>query len=287
MCERDQIRRWLDEADEPSGTPDPSTRTRALRAPILHWIHGVQPFFVPSDEADACLERLLADLVGDLRGTLFLPSRDTDLSSLTDSLERFARELSAWVGSLPLGASRGPGLVVAAEYSPELQLRVLGLEPGSMKEPILDLGCGEQARLVGYLRAHGKAAVGIDRYSFRAEGARVADWFSLPLLHQSWGTVIAHQSFSLHFLHHHLSANGDAERYASRYMEILQALCPGGVFVYAPGLPFLELLLPRERYRVTRRALAIAPPAGTPLAEWLEILGESPLYASRVEPVDT
>jgi hypothetical protein len=286
MSQRDQILSWLEESPDHSGPPDSRAPTTVLRAQVLRWIHGVQPFFVLSPEAESSLERLLADLLGGLRGACRSPDVGVDPSNFTQALEVFARLLASWVDSLGLGHARDQDAVVAAEYSPELQLSVLGLELAAMKEPVLDLGCGEQARLVEYLRARGKAAVGIDRYASRGEATRVVDWFSLPLLPRSWGTVIAHQSFTLHFLHHHLRDAVHAERYARRYMEILSALGPGGAFVYAPGLPFLEPLLARERFRVAKRALAIAPPERAPLTQWLEVLGESPLYACRVEPAD-
>jgi hypothetical protein len=38
-------------------------------------------------------------------------------------------------------------------------------------------------------------------------------------------------------------------------MQLLDALVPGGSFVYAPGLPFVERFLPAERFGVVRRAL--------------------------------
>ena len=41
-----------------------------------------------------------------------------------------------------------------------------------------------------------------------------------------------------------------------QYMAILSALVPGGSFYYSPGLPFIEELLPSERYQVTRRKVS-------------------------------
>ena len=39
--------------------------------------------------------------------------------------------------------------LVCAEYSVELQLHVLGIREESIKEPILDIGCGEHGKLIG------------------------------------------------------------------------------------------------------------------------------------------
>jgi hypothetical protein len=40
-------------------------------------------------------------------------------------------------------------------------------------------------------------------------------------------------------------------------MRILEALTPGGGFHYAPALPFLERLLPPERWSVRRSPIAV------------------------------
>ena len=60
-------------------------------------------------------------------------------------------------------------------------------------------------------------------------------------------------ALSIHFLHHHLRPDGHPDRYAQKYMDVLQALRPSGRFIYAPGLPFIESLLPRNRYLVEKR----------------------------------
>jgi SAM-dependent methyltransferase len=190
-----------------------------------------------------------------------------------------ARDLSGLVADLAAQAAArglGPGPVVSAEYAPELQLAVLGVEPDLLPEPILDLGCGAEARLVRALRARGKDARGIDRAATPSEGVSRTGWFDAPLAEASLGTALSHLAFSLHFLHHHLRPGDEAARYARRYMEILRALRPGGLFAYAPGLPFVEAHLPAGTWRVERTPVAIPrPPAppGTP---------ELPWYASRV-----
>jgi hypothetical protein len=52
----------------------------------------------------------------------------------------------------------------------------------------------------------------------------------------------------LHFLHHHLRCDDSAFVYARTYMRVLRSLKPGGVFAYAPALPFIEELLPASSY---------------------------------------
>ncbi len=148
----------------------------------------------------------------------------------------------------------GPYPVVAAEYRPELQCELLGLEPERLLTPIVDLGCGRTAALVSYLRQKGLAATGLDRL---AEAPRVLrrDWFEQPFAPRSIGTLISHQAFSLQFFHQHLASGPEVERYARKYRELLQALLPGGLFAYAPGLPFVERWLDPARFVCQRRAL--------------------------------
>jgi hypothetical protein len=142
-----------------------------------------------------------------------------------------------------------------ATYSAEFQLSMLGLQPEMMTTPVLDLGCGADARLVTALNARGMTAFGVDRMAQDSDRVRRADWFDAPLTPNTWGTIIAHMSFSTHFLHHHLRADGHPEQYARGYMAILRALKAGGCFAYTPGLPFIETLLPRDQYRVEHHAV--------------------------------
>ena len=95
----------------------------------------------------------------------------------------------------------------------------------------------------------------------------------MPLPAGSLGTVLSHLGFSLHFLHHHLRPGDEALRYARRYMEVLRSLRPGGVFAYAPGLPFVEEHLDAGRWRLERTPLPVPDAAVAPPVPW---------YSSRV-----
>jgi len=136
--------------------------------------------------------------------------------------------------------------VVCSEYTPRFQLEVLGIALTDLRAPVLDLGCGPQAGLVRYLRANGIEAFGIDRNAEQPDFCvRSAGWFDLSLEPGAWGTIISHMAFTNHFVHHHYRRDGNAEGYARKYMEILHALKPGGAFVYAPRLPFIEAIIER------------------------------------------
>lgn len=143
------------------------------------------------------------------------------------------------------------------EYDPQFQLALWHVKPNELQEPILDLGCGANARLVHYLRKAGLEAWGMDRFSGHSEYVLHGDWLETPLASNYWGTIISHMGFSNHFFHHHLRKDGHPERYARRFMEIINALKPGGRFLYAPGLPFFEPLLPEERVRVVTHPITV------------------------------
>lgn len=156
-------------------------------------------------------------------------------------LEWTRKQLTA-VGALEVVRETG-FRPVCSHYSPELQLQVLGIQPAKIQGPILDLGCGD-GRLVRILREHGHSATGIDRNA--PDGLLKGEWFDAPLEAKRWGTIIAHQSVSLHFRRAHLVSASRASDYARLYLRIIRALLPGGRFLYAPSLPFFEHVLPGE-----------------------------------------
>jgi SAM-dependent methyltransferase len=165
--------------------------------------------------------------------------------------------------------------VVCGDYSPITQIAVLGIDLDRLAAPVLDLGCGRSARLVYYLRSMGIEAVGVDRTVERERFLVEKDWFDLRFTEKSWGTVVSHMAFSNHFIFHHLYKNGDPNRYARLYMSILGSLRPGGVFCYAPGLPFIEQFLPEALFTVEKRELT-----GMPIPE--DPLQRETWYAARV-----
>jgi hypothetical protein len=136
-------------------------------------------------------------------------------------------------------------------YSPELQMSILRLEPGAIREPLLDIGCGPEALLVRALRDRGVKAFGIDRSISRREDYLVeAEWEGHDLGAEAWGTIVSNLAFSNHFIYHYIRDDGADIAYLRRYMDILAALEPGGSFRYAPALPFVERHLDRGRYCV-------------------------------------
>lgn len=217
-------------------------RVMAWARAITVWLHGRQQFL---DVAEAAVEASLRRAVARVG---------------VDGIEAAARGLRTELAAL-VRAQLGerPTEVVCSEYSPALQLRLLGLTLAGVRGPVLDVGCGAAAALVTTLRARGTAAEGIDR-------VRGDDWLRFAYGAERWATIVSHQAFSLHFLHHHLRSGPTAMAYAEVYMNLLRALIGGGVFAYAPGLPFIEAMLPRATWRVVRVPL---PDAGSPALQAL------------------
>lgn len=140
--------------------------------------------------------------------------------------------------------------VICAEYSALLQINLLQIDVPNLIEPVLDIGCGENAWLVKYLRELGIDAYGVDRLSSNCSYLHCANWMEFEFKPQHWGTVVSNLSFALHFSNHNQRNDGDYLAYAKKYMEILSSLKIGGSFYYAPSLPFIEAYLPLERFQV-------------------------------------
>jgi hypothetical protein len=151
-------------------------------------------------------------------------------------------------------ASKGEtlGSVACSEYSSELQIEILQLDINSIACPVLDIGCGKEGSLVKYLRQHGIEAYGFDRFADDATFLWKSDWFEYKFEKDKWGTITSNLGFSNHFQHHHFRNDGNFIEYAKKYMEILASLKLGGCFRYAPDLPFVEMYLDEDKFRIMK-----------------------------------
>ena len=144
--------------------------------------------------------------------------------------------------------------VVCSEYTPEMQLSVLELDLDSLVQPVLDIGCGYNANLVKYLRGKGINAFGLDRVIKEEKEYYIkSEWLSFYFFPDTWGTIIAHMSFSNHFVHHHLRNDGYYVEYAKKYMQIINSLKNNGSFIYSPSLLFVEEYLDKAKYSVFQK----------------------------------
>jgi len=146
--------------------------------------------------------------------------------------------------------------IICAEYAPEIQIELLSIDLQGIKEPILDLGCGSKAELVLYLRRLGLEAYGIDRAAKSQDFVTKTDWFDFTFEPKYWGTIISNLGFSNQFVHHHHRPDGNFTDYARKYMEILHSLQLGGAFYYAPDLPFIEMYLETNQFKIEKKGVA-------------------------------
>lgn len=145
---------------------------------------------------------------------------------------------------------------LCSEYSAEFQIHVLGLDLNNLMEPIIDIGCGENAYLVTYLKSNGFEVFGLDRICKTGnEFLLRKNWFEYKFKPEKWGTILSNLSFASHFINNHLRDDGNHAEYASKYMEILNSLKIDGKFHYAPGISFIENLLPPEKFTINSKKL--------------------------------
>lgn len=144
---------------------------------------------------------------------------------------------------------------VCEEYMPQLQLDVLGADVSSLKQPVLDIGCGESAGMVVYLRSQGVDAYGIDRLAADTAHTQRANWLEYSYGTARWGTILSHLAFSSHVLHHAVNESEYAVAYVQAYFRILQSLMPGGVWLYTPSLRFVEEHL-SDAFHIQRHTVA-------------------------------
>ena len=146
--------------------------------------------------------------------------------------------------------------VACSEYTPDLQLNIFQIDFKTMRQPVLDVGCGREMNLVNFLRDNGVEAYGIDRFDNNSPFYIKSDWLEFGFEANKWGTIISNLGFSNHFIHHNLRADGNFRAYAQKYMEILASLENEGSFYYAPELPFVETYLDIFTYQCRSIAMS-------------------------------
>lgn len=178
--------------------------------------------------------------------------RDALLSVTRAHQRRGLRLLARLRSTLPqLRKDDALPTVVCAQYAPELQLMMLGLDGVRLRGPVLDVGCGQDGRLVRHLHEQDVQAFGVDRLVQPGDRLFEGDWHDLAFESGTWSFVVSHMAFSNHFRHHHRHVTPETRRYAGTYRRLLRSLQPGGIFAYTPSLPFVEALLAEDEYVVT------------------------------------
>jgi hypothetical protein len=211
---------------------------RTLREDLVRWVVSKNQFVQVDDATASEIEDAIVRL-GDAFATGDL---DEAQDVLDDVLDGLASIVERAVGA--------PREVVASEYTPELQLSVLHLSARALASPMLDIGCGASAALVRRARVLGIEAIGIDRDA--PDDATRADWMTFDYGTERFRTIVSHLAFTLHFVRAHHASEVEARRHAEVFVRITRALAPGGCFAYVPSVPFIESVLPADRFRIER-----------------------------------
>ena len=282
LSERAAALEWLSKQAEGENLPQALVFVEELMSEALLTGH---PYLLLSQDHWRRWRTLHEALIKSLASLLRAARTPDDLAQrLHEVLSRYLDGLLVFLDDAGTEQHAGDAfleqLPPCALYSPETQLSVLSLDATSLREPILDLGCGREARLFHHLTERGLRVVGVDRFVDPAPSLLRLDWFGFPLGAPLWGTILAHQSVSLHFLHHHLRQSPAALDYARLMMRLLNSLKPGGRLVYAPGLPFFEPLLDELEYRIHRFPITL--PAGVRPLHVPDLAG-APLVACHIE----
>jgi hypothetical protein len=142
-------------------------------------------------------------------------------------------------------------LIPCAEYSGKFQSQILRTDVNRLTEPVIDIGCGKNYELVKALRSSGYSQVyGLDQYMSDDIKILCSNWFDYSFLKNTWGTVIAHMSFSNHLRRSLINTDCNRIKYEEKYLEILESLKEGGVFIYTPSVKEIEDRIVCEKYKI-------------------------------------
>jgi hypothetical protein len=150
-----------------------------------------------------------------------------------------------------LRSTRQLGRVPASEYTAELQLQLLGLDPEDIIGPLLDIGCGSGANLVRFLRSKAIEAYGIDRsVNDKNDYVLEADWFDYEYGSNKWGTIVSNLSFANHLVYAQRYDDAKVSRYLNTFFKVLESLKVDGTFVCAPAVMLLANQVNRSKYKI-------------------------------------
>mgnify|MGYP001809718602 CR=1 FL=1 len=216
---------------------------------------GRNQYLVFPESAYASIFGRYKALVTELRKLSRTETTERTREEVARVVKEHRRALIAIVRPMDERTSAGEGVILpCAEYSESLQFEILRIDPDTIQEPFLDIGCGEKATLVKAIRARGKEAVGIDQYQPADDSGCVlrANWLEFPFVPDYWGTIVSHMAFSNHCIRAIKTDPELAAWYQAVYREILESLVPGGAFCYTPALPRAEAFIDRARFTVER-----------------------------------
>lgn len=214
----------------------------------------VNQYYSFNKQSKSQLRKIYADLFNKIRAGK-IPIEEISENHY-QQLQSWLRKCNPFAEKIYSGSNYQIEAIACSEYSPELQIEVLGIDLEKIKQPVLDIGCGKQGNLVKFLTNQDIEAYGIDRFTFADANLTNSDWLEFDYGINKWGCIISNLGFSNHFIHHNLRNDGNYIAYAKTYMAILQSLKKGGSFYYAPDLAFIEMYLDKNIYKTETRKIS-------------------------------
>lgn len=215
---------------------------------VLQEFYRVNQYYTFNNQSKSDLRKIYSQLF--LQFKINHSSVDTISKNHYQKLKHWVQESNGFAEKIYSTIDEIIEPVACSEYSPNLQTKILRIDITQLLEPVLDIGCGRQGRLVNYLCGKGIDCIGIDRFSFDVPRLINSDWLEYHFEREKWGTIISNLGFSNHFKHHNLRVDGNYIGYGKTYMDILHSLKTGGSFHYAPDLPFIEQYLDINKFNV-------------------------------------
>ena len=142
-------------------------------------------------------------------------------------------------------------IIPCSEYSADLQLKILRIDQNNISDPIIDIGCGKEAKLVKLLEKEHKNVYGIDQYYSKHANIICNNWLDFYFAPNTWGTIISHMAITNHFRRSITFKTDEMKQYMIKYKEILASLKIDGKFIYCPKIPEIEKALITAGYEIT------------------------------------
>ena len=219
-----------------------------LSSRVLQEFSRVNQYYSFDKQNRKDLQDIYFDLFSNIRNPEI--SRELTARNHYSNLKKWLLKTNAFAEKIYIPKDELVEPVACHEYSVELQLEILQIDIDKIASPVLDIGCGKQGNLVKYFRANGIEAYGCDRFAEESPFLNCLDWFEFEYGKNKWGAITSNLGFSNHFNHHHLRNDGHFIEYAKTYMDILNSLKIGGSFHYAPDLPFIEIHIDKNKYKL-------------------------------------
>lgn len=216
---------------------------------VLECVQNNQYVSLSNDSINT-INGIYRDLIQNL-GSIAVRSSDS-MDNLGIVVQNHREKLIATLQCNTYADNQEQIFIPCSEYSGSFQFQLLRLGVIAMKDPILDVGCGKKHQLLTFLEEKGHEHLyGIDQYVSDDKRILCCNWFDYHFLPATWGTVIAHMSFSNHFRRSIINQDPALALYTYKYQEILGSLLPGGCFIYSPSVKTIERDLDATSYAVT------------------------------------